>query len=192
WAGALAIFERAEAQASPHPGEAWKAVLQMVRRDLAYTISDGPQRDRAGALLREDLAWQQEQSLLHPDDLSIVARKAQDERTLAYSARVAKDLPAALESLKREATLLRRLAGAEPSNAEWQRYLANNALQRSIVVGRQGDRAGSLALVQEAAAGAGALLAHDPGNALWLIGKLSTDMNLAIHYLQANDLVAAR
>lgn len=192
WTGAQAIFEQAEARALPHAGDAWKDVLQTVRQDLAYTISDGPQRDHAVALLREDLAWEQEQEKLRPNDLSIQARAAKDERFLGYAARMHREFPAALADMDREAGLLHYLADKEPANFQWQRLLSNNALQRSLVLKAQGDMTGSLALVREAAAGAATLVARDPANALWLIGKLSIDINLGGLLREGGDLPGAK
>ena len=190
WAGAQALFERAETLAVAHTGPGWKDLLQEVRRDLAFTISDGPQRRRAVALLQDDLAWGQEQATLRPDDLLVVAHQAKSERFLAYSAAVAREQGAALDGMLREAALLQRLARAEPNNLEWQRWLANNARQRSAMLYRQGDAAGSLALLQEAAAGNTAVLARDPENARYLIIKLSTDIALA-RALLAHDTAGA-
>ena len=190
WTGAQATFEQAEARAAGHTGEPWKALLQEVRRDLAFTISDGPERSRAVALLHDDLAWEQEQAKLRPNDLSVVAHQARAERTLAYSATVAREHSEALAAMLREAELLRRLASEQPNNLEWQRWLANNARQRATILDRQGDPAGSLVLLREAAAGNAAVLARDPENARYLIIKLSTDIALA-RALLGNDIAGA-
>ena len=187
WTGAQAIFEQAETRAQAHTGPIWKALLQTIRRDLAFTISDGPQRDHAVALLQDDLAWEREQ----PVTPATLAHTAQAERTLAYSALYAKEYDRAMAGMLREATLLRQLASLQPNNLEWQRYLANNARQRSTVLRRQGDDVGSLALLREAAAGNAAILAHDPENARYLIAKLATDIALGRTLMLGQDRAGA-
>ncbi len=192
WPGARAIYERAQARAEGHTSEIWQAPLHQVRRDLAYTMADGPDRARAVALVRDDLAWQQTRLATRPDDPEILGEQASDYRQLAIAARADKDVASVQDAVDREAALLQRLATLQPDNVNWGRLLAFNARAKSILRAGAGDRAGAIAMARAASSGAASLLAHDPENALWRITALSMDIRLAILLMQGGDFAGAR
>jgi hypothetical protein len=192
WPGARAMFERAAARADGQSSDVWQDALHRVLRDLAYTISDGPERARTATIVRDDLLWQQGRLATRPDDAEILSQQAADYRQLAIVARTDNDAAAVADAVGREADILRRLAIKEPANLNWQRFLAFNARSKSILLANQGDAAGALAKAREASSLAASLLMHDPENALWRITALNMDVRLAVMLMRTGDEVGAR
>ena len=192
WAGARGVFERAEAIAAGHTGDTWKDDIQKVRRDLAYTMSDGKDRRRTAEIVRDDLAWQQTRLAGHPDQPDALGEAAADYRQLGIVARADNDVAALGAALDSEADILRRLALLQPANVNWQRYWSANARAKSLLLYRQGDVAGALDKARQAAIAAAAVVAHDPENALWRIGAISADIGLSIALLHTGDEAGAR
>ena len=192
WTGAQALLERSAQRAAGHDGEDWMAAAQDARRDLAYTLIDGPDQARAVTLLRDDLAWQRTRTATKPDDPKVLSQVAADHRFLAYAARVSRDLPGALAALDSEAAVLLRVAAQDPANMAWQRYLGTNAQAVSQILTQQGNHPAAVARAREAAERGAALLAHDPENGLWRIGSLIADTRLADALAKSGDIGAAR
>ncbi len=191
WAGARTILERAEARAAG-AGEATRAALQTVRRDLGYAMLDGPDHARGVALLRDDLAWQGAQAQARPGDPAVTEAMADDRRRLAYAAQSDPDRAAEQAALDEEAAALRRLAAEDPANLKWQRFLIFNARGQARLLAAAGDAAGAVSKAREASAGAGALLAHDPGNAQWRMVALGADLQLALLLMRSGDEAGAK
>ena len=189
WAGARAILERAEARGAGQ-GDVAQAALRTVRRDLAFTLLDGPDHARGVALLRDDLAWQE--GLARPGDPAVAEAMADDRRRLAYAAQAVRDPAAQRATLDEEAAALRRATVEDPANLKWQRFLILNARGQARLLAEAGDAAGAAAKGREASAGAAALLAHDPENAQWRMVVFGADLQLALLLLRSGDEAGAK
>ena len=114
--GAMAVYRRAEAVAQGQAGTAWADVQRLVRRDMATSLLDLTDYEGAQALLRDDLAWQQDLSRAHPDDPAALGLAALDLRGIAFARLGQGDLTAGEQALAQEAETLHRLTALRPAD----------------------------------------------------------------------------
>ena len=166
------------------------AVLRAIRTNLATALL----RDDAASAVRlfnDDLAWQRQEVLTHPNDQVALGRQAYDLRQLASHALVVKQLPEAADLLGQEAAILARLSAAQPANMQWQLALAVNARQVSRLASAGGDATAALAQARTASQVAARLAAHDPGNGDWQREYVRAQTRLAQLLSTAGDNTGA-
>jgi len=200
---AIAAYRRAEQVAAkagmsgdPGTGDASAGdairgdALRAVRRNLATALL----RDDAASAVKlfgDDLAWQRQLVLTHPDDQAALGLQAFDLRRLAGHAIAVKRLSEADDLLGQEAAILVRLGAAQPANMEWPHALTINARQASRLASAAGDPVAALTRARIASQLAARLAAHDPGNGDWQREYVRAQTRLAQLLNIAGDHAAA-
>jgi phage tail protein X len=94
-----------------------------------------------------------------------------------FAGKAAGDRPDALAAYEEGLAIMRKVAAANPGNAQWQRDLAVNLRQVGNVRLAAGDRPGALAAYEEGLAIMRKVAAAHPANAQWQ-SDLSVDLEI--------------